>query len=243
MHDRRPIMRVGAATLLAIGAIAALVAIGVTDQILPAADPRTISMRPWIAARAMGVTAYLLLALEVALGLVLSHPRNTAEWRKTKQVFPWHEMVTVFTGAFLALHVALLATDPYADVGVIGALVPGLLRLPAGRRRPRVDRAVRAHLHGADRQVDPAAAVGLVAQGPPVRGRRLLRHLDARGPGRHRRRRPPAAVPAHRDPDPRGRRPPLVDREGPPGAPRRGRNANQALTERPDRGARVTEDL
>ena len=118
-------MRVGAATLIAIGAIVALVALGVTDQILPAADPRTISLRPWIAARAMGVTAYLLLTLEVALGLVLSHPRNATEWRKTKQVFPWHEMVTVFTGAFLALHIALLATDPYADVGVIGALVPG----------------------------------------------------------------------------------------------------------------------
>jgi hypothetical protein len=118
-------MRVSATTLIAIGAIAALVALGVTDQILPAADPRTISMRPWIAARAMGVTAYLLLVLEVTLGIVLSHPRNTAEWRKTKQVFPWHEMVTVFTGAFLALHVALLATDPYADVGVIGAFVPG----------------------------------------------------------------------------------------------------------------------
>ena len=34
-------------------------------------------------------------------------------------------MVTVFTGAFLALHVALLAVDPYANVGVIGAFVPG----------------------------------------------------------------------------------------------------------------------
>ena len=63
-------------------------------------------MRPWVAARAMGVTAYLLLGFEVALGLVLSHPDNIAAWRKTKQVFPWHEMVTVFTGAFLALHVA-----------------------------------------------------------------------------------------------------------------------------------------
>jgi methionine sulfoxide reductase heme-binding subunit len=118
-------MRVSATTLLIIGAIAALVAVGVTDQVLPAADPRTAAMRPWIAARAMGITAYLLLTLEVGLGLVLSHPRNTAEWRKTKQVFPWHEMVTVFTGAFLVLHVALLAVDPYADVGVIGALVPG----------------------------------------------------------------------------------------------------------------------
>ena len=34
-------------------------------------------------------------------------------------------MVTVFTGAFIAFHVALLAVDPYAKVGVIGALVPG----------------------------------------------------------------------------------------------------------------------
>jgi len=118
-------MRVSAATLIALGAVCALVALGVTDQVIPAVDPRTASLRPWIAARAMGVTAYLLLALEVGLGLVLSHPRNAAEWRKTKQVFPWHEMVTVFTGAFLALHVALLAVDPFAHVGLIGAFVPG----------------------------------------------------------------------------------------------------------------------
>jgi len=118
-------MRVSGPVLIAIGAICALVVLGVTDQVLPATDPRTADLRPWIAARAMGVTAYLLLTLEVALGLVLSHPRNTAEWRKTKQVFPWHEMVTVFLGAFLALHVTLLAIDPYAKVGIIGAFVPG----------------------------------------------------------------------------------------------------------------------
>lgn len=118
-------LRVGAPTLISLGAIAALVALGVTVQILPDADARTASMRPWIAARAMGLTAYLLLGIEVALGIVLSHPNNLTRWHKTKQVFPWHEMVTVFTGAFIALHVALLAVDPYANVGVIGALVPG----------------------------------------------------------------------------------------------------------------------
>jgi DMSO/TMAO reductase YedYZ heme-binding membrane subunit len=118
-------LRVSPATLISIGAIAALVALGVTVQVLPDSDPRTLSMRPWVAARAMGVTAYLLLGIEVALGLVLSHPNNITRWHKTKQVFPWHEMVTVFTGAFIALHVALLAIDPYAKVGVIGALVPG----------------------------------------------------------------------------------------------------------------------
>lgn len=118
-------MRVSAATLVAFGAIAALVVLGVTDQILPGLDPRTAELRPWVAARALGVTAYLLLAAEVGLGLVLSHPRNTASWRMTKPVFPWHEMLSVFTGAFLALHIALLAVDPYAQVGVIGAFVPG----------------------------------------------------------------------------------------------------------------------
>jgi predicted ferric reductase len=127
-------MRLTAATLVALGAIAALVALGVTDQVLPAADPRTAEIRPWVAARALGVTAYLLLAAQVATGLVLSHPRNTAAWRQTKPVFPWHELLSVFTGAFLVLHIALLALDPFADVGVLGALVPGL----SGYRPPAI---------------------------------------------------------------------------------------------------------
>jgi predicted ferric reductase len=118
-------VRLSGVTLVILGALAALVALGVTDHILPATDDRTAQLRPWLAARAMGVSAYLLLAFEVALGLVLSHPRNTAAWRKTKQVFPWHEMVSVFTGTFIALHVVLLAVDPYANVGVVGAFVPG----------------------------------------------------------------------------------------------------------------------
>jgi len=118
-------VRVSVATLVAFGAIAALVALGVTDQILPATDPGALQVRPWIAARALGVTAYLLLAAEVGLGLVLSHPRNTAAWRLTKPVFPWHEMLAVFTGAFLALHIALLVVDPYANVSLVGAFVPG----------------------------------------------------------------------------------------------------------------------
>jgi hypothetical protein len=117
-------MRVSAITLVALGAIAALLALAVTDEVVPAADPRTAAMRPWLAARAMGVTAYLLLALEVALGLVLSHPRNTAEWRKTKQVFPWHEMVTVFTGPSSRSTSRCWPSIP-TPRWAIGALVPG----------------------------------------------------------------------------------------------------------------------
>src|SRR3954470_657355 len=127
-------MRVSPSILLIVGGLAVLVALGVTDRLLPASDPGVAQVRPWIAARALGVTAYLLLALETALGLVLSHPRNTASWRLTKPVFPWHELLTVFTGAFLALHGALLAIDPYAGVGIAGALIPGL----SGYRPPAV---------------------------------------------------------------------------------------------------------
>jgi DMSO/TMAO reductase YedYZ heme-binding membrane subunit len=127
-------MRAGAATLVTIGAIAALVALAVTDQVLPAADARVVELRPWIAARALGVTAYLLLALQVATGLLLSHPRNTASWRKTRQAFPWHELLTVFTFAFVVLHVVLMAIDPFAKVGWLGALVPGF----SGYRPPAV---------------------------------------------------------------------------------------------------------
>jgi DMSO/TMAO reductase YedYZ heme-binding membrane subunit len=69
----------------------------------------------------------------VGLGLVLSHPRNTAAWRTTRQVVPWHELITVFVWAFLILHIVLMAIDPYAKVGWLGALVPGLseYRTPA----------------------------------------------------------------------------------------------------------------
>jgi hypothetical protein len=118
-------MRAGIATLVIIGAVAALVAVGITDQVIPATDDRTLAVRPWVAARALGITAYLLLALEVATGVWLSHPRNAGDGRSTRVTFPWHELLTVFTGAFLALHIVLLAVDPYAGVAWIGAFVPG----------------------------------------------------------------------------------------------------------------------
>jgi hypothetical protein len=119
-------MRPSTRSLIAIGSIVVLLALLVTDRILPVADTRAFEIRSWLAARALGVTAYLLLALQVGMGVVLSHPENRARWRVTKVLFPWHELLTVFTGAFLALHVVLLATDRFAQVGWLGALVPGL---------------------------------------------------------------------------------------------------------------------
>ena len=88
---------------------------------------------------------------------MLSHPRNTAEWRKTKQVFPWHEMLTVFMRAFLTLHIVLLAVDPYAGVGWRRRARARLLPVPPARRRDRLGGALRPHLHRRHGQVDHAS--------------------------------------------------------------------------------------
>lgn len=118
-------MRLSGSVLISLGAVMAIVAIAATEQILPGTDARTADLRPWLAARALGVASYLLLAAEVGLGLVLSHPRNVASWKLSKPLFPWHELLSVFAFAFIALHVTLLAVDPYANVGWLGSLVPG----------------------------------------------------------------------------------------------------------------------
>ena len=119
-------MRAGLASLVVIGSIAALVALGITDQVIPATDPRTVAVRPWVAARALGITAYLLLAIEVAAGVWLSHPGTSGDARPPRIVFPWHELLAVFASAFLVLHIVLLAIDPYAGVDWVGAFVPGM---------------------------------------------------------------------------------------------------------------------
>lgn len=80
---------------------------------------------PWILGRAAGVTTYLLLVALVAMGLVLSHPwRTRVAWPSAATRIRMHVSLAVFTLAFLVLHVVVLATDSYAEVGWRGALVP-----------------------------------------------------------------------------------------------------------------------
>jgi hypothetical protein len=71
------------------------------------------------------VTTYLLLVALVAVGLVLSHPWRTRFSRPSAATrIRIHVSLAVFTLAFLALHVFVLATDSYAGVGWRGAFVP-----------------------------------------------------------------------------------------------------------------------
>ena len=118
--------RLTAGPLLAVGAFVGLVLVVATDQILPTTSAHQAEMRIWLASRAAGFTALGLLTVQIALGLVLSHPTNKSTWRLSKRLFPWHENAWIFVLAFLAAHIVSLIVDPYAGVGAIGAFVPGL---------------------------------------------------------------------------------------------------------------------
>ncbi len=125
-HKSGPAGRLAAGSLLAIGAAIGLVIVAATDQILPATTAHQAEMRIWLASRAAGFTALGLLTVQIALGLILSHPTNKSTWRLSKRLFPFHENAWVFVLAFLAAHVISLIADPYAGVGAVGAFVPGL---------------------------------------------------------------------------------------------------------------------
>ena len=103
-----------------------LVLLYATDQIVPATTDRQAEMRFWLAARATGIVAFLLLTFQIVLGLVLSHPTNRSTWNLSKRIFPWHDHIWVFVLAFLVAHIVSLVVDPKAGVSVAGAFIPGL---------------------------------------------------------------------------------------------------------------------
>ncbi len=119
-------MRLRGSSFLVLVAAVGLLIVFATDQVVPAATAREAQVRLWLAARASGITTYLLLTGQVVFGLVLSHPVNQATWKLSKRLYPWHENLLVFVVAFAGAHVASLVLDPYAGVGAVGALVPGL---------------------------------------------------------------------------------------------------------------------
>ena len=135
-----PTMRLNGRTLVLLGAILGLVVLASTDQIVPASSQYQAQMRIWMAARAAGITAYLILTFIVAIGLILSHPVNKSTWKLSKRLFPWHENLLVFVIAFVIAHIVSLILDPYAGVGIVGSLVPGPFQLPKHPGRDRCPR-------------------------------------------------------------------------------------------------------
>jgi len=119
-------MRLSLRNLIVIGAVLGLIVVFSTDQVLPASNAYQAQMRLWLAARAAGITAYLILTFIIAMGLILSHPVNRSTWKLSKRLFPWHENLFVFLLAFLAAHIVSIVLDPYAGVGIAGSFIPGL---------------------------------------------------------------------------------------------------------------------
>jgi DMSO/TMAO reductase YedYZ heme-binding membrane subunit len=82
-------------------------------------------MAPWILGRAGGFTSYALMVVLVLTGLLLSHPAAPRlTWPSPTLRLRVHVTLAIFTLAFTALHVAVLATDSYAGVGWRGSLLP-----------------------------------------------------------------------------------------------------------------------
>jgi DMSO/TMAO reductase YedYZ heme-binding membrane subunit len=119
-------MRLSSRALVVLGSLLGVLILAATDRIVPADTQYQSQMRLWLAARATGITAYLVLTVVVSLGLILSHPVNQSTWKLSKRLFPWHENLFVFVVSFALAHIAALVLDPYADVSIIGAFVPGL---------------------------------------------------------------------------------------------------------------------
>jgi predicted ferric reductase len=118
--------RLSGATFAVAIAIVGLVVVAATDQVVPASSAHQAQVRVWLASRAAGLVSLFLLAFQIVVGLVLSHPVNKTTWKLSKRLFPWHENVWLFVLAFLGAHIVSIVLDPYAGVGLAGALVPGL---------------------------------------------------------------------------------------------------------------------
>jgi hypothetical protein len=81
---------------------------------------------PWIVGRALGLAAYLCLAVLVLLGIWLRHP-----WRfrwavlHAETALRYHAALAAATIVLVIGHLVSLASDSYAGVGWVGAILPG----------------------------------------------------------------------------------------------------------------------
>ena len=115
--------RPGFGTALAVLVIAVGAGYGAAVLTTPVVHSRYF---PWIVGRALGLSAYCCLCVLVALGIWLRHP-----WRlrwtlfRHESVLRYHAVLAGATVLLVVGHLASLASDSYAGVGWIGALLPG----------------------------------------------------------------------------------------------------------------------
>ena len=119
-------LRLGRRSTALLVGIIVLILVFATGQILPPTTDRQAELRFWLAARATGIVAFIMLTAQIVFGLVLSHPHNKSTWHLSKRIFPWHDHLWVFVMTFLAAHILSLVADPKSGVGLLGAVIPGM---------------------------------------------------------------------------------------------------------------------
>ena len=80
-------MKLSGRAFLILLAIVGLVIVVISDRLLPASSDYQAQVRLWLAARAAGIVALVLLAAVVVAGVALSHPEQ-ARLKQAKRVFP-----------------------------------------------------------------------------------------------------------------------------------------------------------
>jgi hypothetical protein len=77
----------------------------------------------WVTTRAAGYTAFALLTVSIALGLLLSSPLRSARWPRFATT-ELHRFVTLLTLIFIAIHVLVALVDRYIGFSLSEVLVP-----------------------------------------------------------------------------------------------------------------------
>lgn len=120
--------RIGAT--VAAGALLAASAVLLASSLAPSLHSRYL---PWITGRSLGIASYVCLWALVGLGLAMRHPwRARVRFAHPESLLRAHAMLGTATVTLVVAHVAFLASDPYAGVGWIGAVVPGMSHYRTG---------------------------------------------------------------------------------------------------------------
>src|SRR5215467_8471131 len=77
----------------------------------------------WAAARAGGLTAYVLLSAAVVMGLALSLRWQSAHWPRLVNN-EWHNYLTLLSLIFVGVHVLAVWVDPFTHFGLAEVWIP-----------------------------------------------------------------------------------------------------------------------
>ncbi len=83
----------------------------------------TSSPIDWYAARAGGIAAYILLSINVSVGLLMTGKKSMKRWPRFA-LEDVHRFTGLLTGTFIVLHIVTVAIDSYLPFSLISLVVP-----------------------------------------------------------------------------------------------------------------------